>query len=449
MKLGIDFGTSNCAAGILRDGKIEQIPLDSQSHYLQSAIYTPDRALLPRIVLDYLTPESKRLYQQKRGLELARANRLIEEEGFRPSEFLYLGQAAFDEYMQHPEEGYFLKSPKSFLGVLGLKSEQINLFIDLTTIMLGEIKRRCEKQLGAKVTQAVIGRPVNFLGMNARESNQQATGIIRQAAELVGFEQIEFLFEPEAAGHHFAHGQEQSREILVVDIGGGTSDFSLMKVDPDGCSQALAHRGMRIGGNDFDIALAIEKIMPEFGLGEINSKGRPTPAPLFWDAMSINDIPAQRRFYDPNTRRTLQELLRDMPVDSKFQRMLTIWDNKRSFELVRRAELCKIELSDTSSSSLVIKDELALEIAREHWWQASDSILGKIHTLISELLTEQASVPDCLYLVGGAASSPMFVEALRGWLPGIPIERGNNLGGVVSGLTLATRELLPGPLTCH
>ena len=78
----------------------------------------------------------------------------------------------------------------------------------------------------------------------------------------------------------------------------------------------LGHTGQRIGGNDFDIRLAVAELMPLCGMNGLNKRGLPMPAPLFWNAMSINDVQAQSRFYSPETARLLQQLMREARITS-------------------------------------------------------------------------------------------------------------------------------------
>lgn len=105
--------------------------------------------------------------------------------------------------MEDPEEVYFVKSPKSFLGANGLKPQQIAMFEDLVCAMMYHIKRQAESSLNHPITQAVIGRPINFQGTGGEEANAQAQGILDRAAHRAGFQDVTFQFEPVAAGLDF------------------------------------------------------------------------------------------------------------------------------------------------------------------------------------------------------------------------------------------------------
>ena len=110
---------------------------------------------------------------------------------------------ALDAYLDDPEEGYYIKSPKSFLGASGLVDSQINLFEDIVAAMMSNIKTLAEESQQKEITQTVIGRPVNFQGLKGDESNRQALSILTRAAKRVGYKDVEFQYEPVAAGFEY------------------------------------------------------------------------------------------------------------------------------------------------------------------------------------------------------------------------------------------------------
>lgn len=94
-----------------------------------------------------------------------------------------------------------------------------------------------EKQLAkqgaaATITHAIIGRPVNFQGIGGEESNRQAESILTLAAKRAGFVDVDFLFEPLAAGMDYEATLTDNKTVLVVDVGGGTTDCSVVKMGP-------------------------------------------------------------------------------------------------------------------------------------------------------------------------------------------------------------------------
>lgn len=110
----------------------------------------------------------------------------------------------------------------------------------------------------------MIGRPINFQGLGGDEANTQAQGILERAAKRAGFKDVVFQYEPVAAGLDYEATLQEEKRVLVVDIGGGTTDCSLLLMGPqwrsrlDREASLLGHSGCRIGGNDLDIALAFK-----------------------------------------------------------------------------------------------------------------------------------------------------------------------------------------------
>ena len=175
---------------------------------------------------------------------------------------MQFGLSSLGHYIEDPEEVYFVKSPKSFLGASGLKPQQVALFEDLVCAMMLHIRKQAQTQVLDTITQAVIGRPINFQGLGGDEANQQAQGILERAAHRAGFRDVVFQYEPVAAGLDFEATLTEEKRVLVVDIGGGTTDCSLLLMGPqwhhrrDRENSLLGHSGCRVGGNDLDIALA-------------------------------------------------------------------------------------------------------------------------------------------------------------------------------------------------
>lgn len=193
------------------------------------------------------------------------------------------GHQALELYLEDPKDVYFVKSPKSFLGAMGLRDMQLSFFEDLVCAMMSNIKQRAELTAQKAFEQTVIGRPVNFLGRGGEASNIQAVDILTRAAKRAGFKQIEFQYEPVAAGLDFEASLKEDKKVLVVDIGGGTTDCSMIQMGPTWHNQEerkdslLAHTGQMVGGNDLDIFIAFKCLMTEFGLGSKLKSGLDLP----------------------------------------------------------------------------------------------------------------------------------------------------------------------------
>ncbi|WP_049059861.1 molecular chaperone, partial [Klebsiella aerogenes] len=353
------------------------------------------------------------------------------------------GLASLHQYVDDPEEVYFVKSPKSFLGANGLKPQQVALFEDLVCAMMLHIKQQAQSQLSEQITQAVIGRPINFQGLGGDDANAQAQGILERAAKRAGFNDVVFQFEPVAAGLDFEATLDDEKRVLVVDIGGGTTDCSLLLMGPqwrqkaDRQASLLGHSGCRIGGNDLDIALAFKCLMPLLGMGGETEKGIALPVLPWWNAVAINDVPAQSDFYSAANGRMLNDLLRDARDADKVALLLKVWRQRLSYRLVRSAEESKIALSaqpNFNAELPFISDELATTISQQGLEEALNQPLARIMEQVKLALESSHETPDVIYLTGGSARSPLIKKALAAQLPGIPIAGGDDFGSVTAGL---------------
>lgn len=147
--------------------------------------------------------------------------------------------------------------------------------------MMVHIRHTAHSQLPEAITQAVIGRPINFQGLGGDDANRQAQGILERAAKRAGFQEVVFQYEPVAAGLDYEATLREEKRVLVVDIGGGTADCSMLLMGPQWRQRAdrenslLGHSGCRVGGNDLDIALAFKNLMPLLGMGGETEKASP------------------------------------------------------------------------------------------------------------------------------------------------------------------------------
>ncbi len=446
MFVGFDYGSANCAVGIMVQDKVELVPLSTESDYLTSTLYAMDRDLIAEAVLHQLPLSMQRDYAKLRQAELSRARQARHALDLEPKEqAVFVGEAAVEHYLDMPEEGFYVRSPKSFLGATGLRADQIALFEDIVTLMMLHVKQLAESKIGTSFTHAVIGRPVNFQGLGGEESNQQAEAILATAAKRAGFSDVEFLFEPLAAGMDFEASLQTDATVLVVDVGGGTTDCSVVKMGPnhkqltERSQDFLGHSGQRIGGNDLDIALAMNALMPELGLGSKMVNGLDVPSKPFWNAVAVNDISAQREFATLSSRKMIEEIIKDAERPDLLSHLLKVQKDQLGYQLVRQAEAAKIALSDTveTSSSLdFISSELVAEFDRVLFEKAIAPSVDKVESLMALALEKAQVAPDIIYVTGGTAKSPVIYERIANAYPGVEIIVGDHFGSVTSGLTL-------------
>lgn len=314
--LGVDFGTSNSAAGYLRDGKPCLIEM------------APGQTTIPTtFFFDFETRQT-----------------LIGEPANR---------ALIDGI-----DGRFMRALKRVLGTsLMHESRQILnervTFVDIIARFLNQIKQKAETETGMSFDHVVSGRPVVFHGVgDPREA--QAEADLRACYLAAGFTKVTFLAEPEAAA--IASGAlEQTGEIgLIVDIGGGTSDFSLFRSGKAGVT-ILANHGVRIGGTDFDRAISINRVMPMLGKGtqlrKVMGPGTsPVPNGLFNDLATWEKIPF---LYTAQNRRLANEMAKLACEPEKIDRLASLLLNELGHELAFSVERGKIAASVSGTQSSI------------------------------------------------------------------------------------------------
>lgn len=449
MIAGFDYGTSNCAIGVVdqKSDDVRLLRLEDGTSFMPSTLYSLDRDLITEYVgLNIKDAAVKKHFIDIRAPQLTKASRVRLHEGFGSDEqILYFGKAAFEEYLAFPNEGYFVKSPKSFLGASGLRSETIQFFEDIVCAMMMAVKNRAEQKLDGIITHTVIGIPVNFQGLNSTQSNKQAVDILTASAKRAGFKYVEFLFEPIAAGLNFEAQLTENKTVLVVDVGGGTTDCAMVNMGPghinktDRQSDFIGHSGERIGGNDLDIQTAGKYLMPLFGMNSLLKNGLRMPVQPFWDAVRTNDVGAQADFNDSKTGLHLEQLLRDTTEPDVFKLFMKIRHEKQNHHIVRSAEQSKIALSSEPDVALdlsYVAEKLTCNISREQFSVAIQRPLEKMTFLMREAIRQAQCEPDVIYVTGGSAQSPVIRDGIERELGKIQVLDGDHFGSVAAGLTV-------------
>ncbi|RKR63794.1 putative chaperone protein [Yokenella regensburgei] len=441
MFIGFDYGTANCSVAVMRDGQPQLLTMENGSTLLPSMLCAPTREAISEWL--YRHHDVPATTDETQAL-LRRAISYNRDEDIEVlSNSVQFGLSSLKQYMDDPEEVWFVKSPKSFLGASGLKPQQVALFEDLVCAMMLHIRQQAQAQLPESIDQAVIGRPINFQGLGGDEANQQAQGILERAAHRAGFRDVIFQYEPVAAGLDFEATLIEEKRVLVVDIGGGTTDCSLLLMGPqwrnrrDREHSLLGHSGCRIGGNDLDIALAFKCLMPLLGMGGDTEKGIALPVLPWWNAVAINDVPAQSDFYSTANGRALRDMIRDARDADKVAHLLKVWQQRLSYRLVRSAEESKISLSGREACTAelpFISAGLATDINQMGLESALNQPLARILEQVQLALDNGKERPDVIYLTGGSARSPLIRKALSEQLPGIEIAGGDDFGSVTAGL---------------
>jgi hypothetical chaperone protein len=199
----------------------------------------------------------------------------------------------------------------------------------------------------------------------------------------------------------------------------------------------LSHSGVRIAGNDFDIQLALQGIMPSLGMNGLLKTGKTLPTSSFFQALAINNINEQTEFYSAKNRRDLIQLSRDAQEGNIVERLVTVHDHKLSYQLVNAAEQAKIGLSEHSQQVIDLHDvyeKLSTEVDRETLRSANKRTLASIGELMQSAVAEAQCQPEVIFVTGGTAKSPVLSEFLQQQMPNIPVVVGDHFGSVTAGL---------------
>lgn len=214
MYIGFDYGTANCSVAKMESGEPVLLNLEGDSPFIPSTLAAPTRESVSEHLFRH---RDIKPFDQVGEQVLRRAINLNREESIElEPEDIAFGQAALNRYLEDPRDIYYVKSPKSFLGASGLRDVQLSFFEDLVCAMMDNIKAQAENHAQQSITDAVIGRPINFHGRGGETANIQAENILLRAAKRAGFQNIEFQFEPVAAGLEYEATLSEDKLILVV-----------------------------------------------------------------------------------------------------------------------------------------------------------------------------------------------------------------------------------------
>ena len=370
------------------------------------------------------------------------------------------GRAAIASYVDG-YEGRLMRSIKNILGS-DLMDEATELadglqikYIDVVVAYLRHIKQQAEAHWQQPIDRAVIGRPVFFVDDDSRR-DAKAQQTLLKAARASGLSSVEFQFEPIAAALDYESRLQASdgeRLVLVADIGGGTSDFSVVRASQaahgriDRRADILANHGVHRAGTDFDKAVNLAKIMPVFGLNGSGPGDRPVPSKIYFDLSTWHLI---NTTYTPNRVLELR-MMRNMYDDQRaHERLMSVLTHHRGHDLAARAEGAKIGVSESGAAIIdlgFVEPDLKLPFIEREQQQALQEDVARIVATASEtvrmaqLKTDRI---DAIYFTGGSTGLDFLVARLAAGFPAAKPVRGNRYASVVCGLAItAQRRFAP------
>ncbi|MBW5412406.1 MULTISPECIES: Hsp70 family protein [Pseudomonas] len=404
---GIDFGTSNSTVGWLRPDSDILIPLEDGKVTLPSVIF-------------FNVEERRPVY----------------------------GRLALHEYLEG-YEGRLMRSLKSLLGSKLLKSETSILgsalpFKDLLGLFLGTLKSRAEATAGREFDSVVLGRPVYFVD-DDETADREAQDTLVAVAQKLGFKDISFQFEPIAAAFDYERTLNQEELVLIVDIGGGTSDFSLVRLSPerrqlaDRQSDILATGGVHIGGTDFDKQLSLQGVMPLFGYGSLMKSQALMPTSHFINLATWHTI---NTVYSQKAQLALKDMRYDAQDTAGMDRLFKLIEQRAGHWLAIQVENSKIELTHADRLSLDlshIEKDLSAELTRPLFEESIAQLLARIQASVNQLLASAGVSHEqinTVFYTGGSSGIPALRHSIDQLLPQARKAEGDQFGSIGSGLAI-------------
>ena len=406
--LGIDFGTSNSAAGICVNGKPFLIDVEPGEQTLPTSVFFD--------------------FEARKTTFGSPANRAL----------------------INGNEGRYMRSLKSVLGT-GLMHEPRRMmgetltFVDIIARFLKTLKERAETACHREFHYALSGRPVHFHSNDA-ERDVKALRDLTACYERAGFQSVRFLNEPEAAA--LASGNLPKGSLnLIVDIGGGTSDFTLFRSQGE-THDVLASYGVRIGGTNFDKSISFDHVMPLMGRGtqirkELGTELLTAPNAIYQDLATWEKIPF---LYTPETRRSVDQMIRVGVDPKRFERLQTILTDELGHDLAFSVERGKIAMNQATRDSVpidlgLIEKGLTADLNAE----MLTSSLTDHATAIGETALETLRMAqierdqlDTIIFVGGSSLMAQVEATLTTLFPKAHQKRENAFTAIVEGLALAS-----------
>ncbi len=408
---GIDFGTSNSTVGWHRPGVESLIALED------------DKITLPSVVF-FNMEERRPVY----------------------------GRLALHEYLEG-YEGRLMRSLKSLLGSKLIKHDTSVLgtampFKDLLGLFIGELKKRAETAAGREFEQVVLGRPVHFVDDDA-QADQEAEDTLAEVARKIGFKDVSFQFEPIAAAFDYESTIENEELVLIVDIGGGTSDFSLVRLSPqrrthdDRHDDILATGGVHIGGTDFDKQLSLQGVMPLFGYGSRMKSGAFMPTSHHMNLATWHTINA---VYSQKSQLALGSMRYDIEDTGGIDRLFKLIEQRAGHWLAMEVEETKIQLTHAESRHVAmdrIESGLSVDLSRVMFEAAIDAQLERVRNSVTQLLGDAGvglEQVNTVFFTGGSSGIPALRNSVSAMLPNARHVEGNIFGSIGSGLAIEAKK---------
>jgi hypothetical chaperone protein len=423
--IGIDFGTTNSAVAMA-----DEFGHVTTAHYPSGDTESETfRSIL------FFTPPQK---------------------GMRRELSAYAGPDAIERYLHAEDGGRLIQSIKSYLANSSLKSTSLfgksYRFEELVGYLLRSLKTAAGKSGVPVGTKAVVGRPVRFVGATHHADDEYATKRLAEALAMAGITEVQFEFEPIAAAYSYEASLSKDELLLVGDFGGGTTDFTLVRVGPDarrGNSQemVLASAGVGIAGDSFDAKLVRHLVAPLLGRGSqwrlVGKTGTVPNWPFakleHWHHLS---------FLKSNENMEALRALRARALEpDKIDLFIMLVTEDLGFQLHRSVQHAKYELSvrpEAMFSFRVPGIHVSQTVTRAEFEEWISDELHAIASCVDHMLQSRGVKPsevDRVFLTGGSSFVPAVRRIFEHRFGRGRIVGGSEFTSVAKGLALRARDL--------
>jgi hypothetical chaperone protein len=428
--IGIDFGTTNCSVAIARGGSAVELvsfpTLTGQTQSFRSVLYLE---------------------------QLRQAGRT----GVKS----YTGPSAIEHYIEAESKGRLIQSLKSYLPSRSLTGTEVfgrhYAVEDLVSRILTDLRLRAEQHLGQPIRSATVGRPVRFVGAETSADDTFATDRLHAAFQQAGFDDIAFELEPLAAAYAYESTLTRDELILIGDFGGGTSDFSLLKVGPSSRGKQrpiLGNAGLGLAGDAFDARIVRKLVSPALGSDSFertfaqaaDRRANIIPAAPAWIYANLERWHYLSFLKTRNVTEILKAARLRAQEPEKIAALITLIDEDLGYQLHQAVQRLKVELSHAETAQFRFHDgsmDITAEVTRTDFEGWITDELASIEDCVDTLLASSRIAPgavDRVFLTGGTSFVPAVRRIFEGRFGAVRVRTGNEFTSVAQGLALRAAE---------
>ncbi len=401
---GIDFGTSNSLVAIAKSADIiETVSLNNNKSVAPTALFFGDKK--------------------------------------------YYGTDAVQAYLSGTQ-GRFMRGMKSLLNA----QTEINgttidgrfvSFADLIKTFICFLKEKADTQAQQPLQSVVMGRPVHFC--TDEQEDKAAENTLQKICYELGFKNVGFQYEPIAAALHYEHQIETEELTLVADLGGGTSDFSVIRLNPKNHKNpnrekdVLSNDSVHLAGTDLDRLFAYHTVMPHFGRNEEQKNGLPIPASFYFAACTWHEI---RKMYTPRHILACKSILRNLKNPDLFERYLALVQQEKGHSVLFETEKAKITLSEKEQAQIdltELESDFYISVLKQEFLQATREVCTRILAKAEETLTAAGVSPaqiKNIIFTGGTSLVPSLSDGIKNLCPEARVKQISTFSAVGEGLAL-------------